>query len=157
MPVVIRVIERIPGVTVAAAPVLPLPTVVALPDVSAAPLAVITKPTPSVSQVEDALRRWSTAWASKDLTNYFVSYATEFVGQGAKNRSDWEAQRTARITEKSKISLQLRDVDIKVTGDIAVVRFKQAYRADAVKINSNKTLTFNRRAGAWLIVKEESK
>jgi peptidyl-prolyl cis-trans isomerase A (cyclophilin A) len=144
----------IPAVTTVALPSAP---VVEKASIAAVIPAVTAVPAASASKVEDALRRWSTAWSSKDTATYIAAYVPEFIAAGNKNRTDWEAQRTARIKEKSKISLQLTDVDIKLMGETAVARFTQAYQADAVKSISAKTLTFSLRAGNWLIVKEESK
>jgi peptidyl-prolyl cis-trans isomerase A (cyclophilin A) len=155
VPVVPLVIHRIERVTRASLPLAPI--------VPPAPLVAETKPAietttaASIQQVTEALRRWSTAWSSKDTGNYFAAYTPDFAAKGTKNHLDWQTQRLARITEKSKISVQLIDVEIKVTGETAVARFNQVYQADSFKSSTIKTLTFTRLMGSWLILQEDSK
>lgn len=149
-PATARPVASAPVVVVAAAPVTaPAPTPTPTPT-----------PTPVVNanaEVSNALNRWASAWSAKNVAEYIASYAPDFKAAANKSRKEWEEQRTARIVEKSKISLKLDRVDIQVTGDTAVARFNQSYQADAVTSNSPKILTFTNFGGRWLITKEESR
>jgi hypothetical protein len=72
------------------------------------------------------------------------------------DRKAWEAERRKRIEEKSRIEVSLSDLKVSVTGNEATVRFRQDYRADAVKASSGKTLSLRRTGDRWLIVREST-
>lgn len=144
--------------TVVAAPA-PTPTVVvAAPAVASQPaLVTAADPALAAAEVKDALNRWAAAWSAKNVPAYIAAYAPDYKAPGTKSRKDWEDQRTARITEKSKISLKLDRVEVQVSGDTAVAKFNQAYQADTVSSNGLKVLNFTKVAGNWVITKEESR
>ena len=137
-----------------AAPAKPTPAAPAV-TVAAAP-AASTEPTPS-AEVTTALNRWAAAWSAKNVPEYLAAYAPDFKGAGNKSHKDWEEQRTARIVDKSKISLRLDRVEIQVNGDSAVAKFNQSYQADAVVSNSQKVINFSKIGGRWLITKEDNR
>lgn len=97
---------------------------------------------------------WAEAWSRKDMNGYFAAYTRDF--SGGKTRKAWEAERRARILGKRSISVVLTDFDIDVKGDRATVEFRQAYRADTLKVSSRKRLEMVRVSGQWLIQKESS-
>ncbi len=137
----------------------------AKPVAEAAPKA-IEKPAPteakpavvaadaSQSQVEQAVHAWAQAWASKNLNAYFGSYAQNFDTPGNEPRSAWMAQRKARISDKAKITVDVKHLQVKVDGDKATARFRQIYTAGPLNFDSPKTLQFQRVHGRWLIVQE---
>ncbi|ARN20966.1 tetratricopeptide repeat protein [Piscinibacter gummiphilus] len=97
---------------------------------------------------------WAEAWSRKDMNGYFAAYTRDF--SGGKTRKAWEEERRARILGKRSISVVLTDFDIDVKGDRATVEFRQAYRADTLKVSSRKRLDMVRVSGQWLIQKESS-
>ncbi len=132
----------------------PTPAAAGTAAVPAASAATTTKG--GQGEVDVALRQWAAAWAGKDMDAYLKSYAKEFEVPGKLGRAAWEEERRNRILGKSKISVQLSDVNIAVNGSKATVRFKQAYSADALKVSSRKTLEMVLSGGRWLIVRESS-
>jgi murein L,D-transpeptidase YafK len=104
--------------------------------------------------VENTLRAWAKAWSRKDLDGYFAAYAKDF--DGGKTRRTWEEERRTRITSKHSIAVKISDVRVQITGDRAVVRFRQAYKADALNVSSTKTIEMTRAGGGWVITKENT-
>ncbi|MFN4350022.1 MAG: tetratricopeptide repeat protein [Hylemonella sp.] len=161
--------------TAASKPVVPAqtkPAVVAVapaptkPAVAAATAAV---PTPSATppqppaaadssnrDVELAVRAWARAWTDKNMTQYLAAYDKSFETPGQQSRSAWEQDRRLRITGKSRISVNVLELQITVKGNRAVAKFRQDYKADALAVLSRKTLELVRTGDRWLIVKEAS-
>ena len=128
----------------------------------AAPTTPVTKPLPapaggdSEKAAEAAVMSWAKAWAAKDMGAYLGAYSPEFTPAGKQSRSAWEKERRDRITSKSHISVSLSNLSAKVTGDEAVVKFHQAYKADALSVSSRKTLTLKKHGNQWLITQEST-
>lgn len=136
-------------VTVAAAPaVAPAPA----PQPAAAPAApVAVDPAPAV---EVAVKAWADAWSRRDMPAYVAAYTTDFTGSRA-SRKAWEADRRARIATRKHIQVDLAALQISVTGDRAVARFRQTYASDVVRSVDDKQLELARDAsGRWLIRSE---
>ena len=139
-----------------ATPVKPAVPVVA----AAAPIAAKPAPAPvddeAAKSAEAAVLAWAKAWANKDMANYLAAYGPEFTPGGKQSRSAWEKDRRDRIVGKSRISVTLSDLNVKVSGKEAVVKFYQAYKADALSISSRKTLTLQHNGKRWLITREST-
>ncbi|MDD2809012.1 tetratricopeptide repeat protein [Rhodoferax sp.] len=143
---------------------LPTPTAVAVPAKPVPPVAVAATPTakpapaPATADaektVEAAVIAWAQAWSGKDMAGYLAAYSPDFDTPGKQSRSAWEKDRTDRITGKSRISVKLTELNIKVTGDEAVARFRQAYKADSLSVSSRKTLHLKKQGAGWLITRE---
>ncbi len=137
---------------VAAAPAAPAPTAAA-----SAPAAKPSTPAPAAgegteAEVRAAVQAWASAWGRKDMAAYLSAYGKDFDAPGG--RKTWEQERTKRIMGKSKISVQVSNLDVKITGNKAQARFKQDYDADSLSVNSRKTLDFVRVDNRWVIVRE---
>jgi hypothetical protein len=52
--------------------------------------------------------------------------------------------------------VELSDLSVSIDGDKAVARFRQAYKADSLNVNSRKVLELQQTGGRWLITKEVS-
>ncbi len=132
------------------------------PPPAATPTAPATKPAPVPTEsdaekgAEAAVMAWAKAWAAKDMGAYLGAYAPEFAPQGKQSRSAWEKERRDRIIGKSRISVAVSNLNVKVTGDEAVAKFQQAYKADALSVSSRKTLTLKKRGNHWLITQEST-
>jgi ketosteroid isomerase-like protein len=70
------------------------------------------------------------------------------------SRKAWEKDRTDRIVYKSKITVNLRNVQVKVTGNQATVTFLQSYQADQLNVSGRKTLKWVKRGNDWRITQE---
>ncbi|MFM7331636.1 MAG: tetratricopeptide repeat protein [Brachymonas sp.] len=162
-----------PVASAAAAPAAPAaaakpPVVAAAPAAPAAPAASASKPAaapaaPAVpaaaaeanpDEVRAAVQAWASAWSCKDMGAYLGAYGKDFAAPGG--RKNWEEERRKRILGKTKISVQLSNLDVKVTGNTAQARFKQDYDADSLSINSRKTLDLVREGNRWVIVSEST-
>ncbi|NML45139.1 tetratricopeptide repeat protein [Ramlibacter sp. G-1-2-2] len=155
------------GAVVAQAPA-PAPAAKPAPAVAAAPAAAPTPaPAPAApavaadkaaatKDVEAAVHAWATAWAAKDMGGYLGSYGKEFDPPGKQSRKAWEEERRGRIVGKSHIAVKITDLSVSVNGNKATARFKQDYAADALKVNSRKTLDLVNNGGKWQIVREST-
>ncbi|MBS7807702.1 nuclear transport factor 2 family protein [Variovorax sp. PCZ-1] len=146
---------------VAAAPTpatAPTPAPAPAPAASAAkpPVAAAAPAAPAAAGNEDevraAVQAWASAWSRKDMASYLGAYGKEFDAPGG--RKSWEEERRKRIMGKNKISVQVSNLDIKITGNKAQARFKQDYDADSLSVNSRKTLDLVRADNRWVIVRE---
>lgn len=102
------------------------------------------------------MRAWAAAWAAKDMNGYLGAYGKEFDPPGSLSRQAWEQERRARIVGKSKIAVNISDLNVTVNGNKAVAKFRQAYSADALNVTSRKTLELVRSGERWAIVREST-
>jgi Flp pilus assembly protein TadD/ketosteroid isomerase-like protein len=141
---------------VAATPA-PAKPAVAATAVPAAPATPAPVPTADGNrEVEQAVRAWARAWSEKNMSQYLAAYDRAFEVPGQQSRSAWEQDRRLRITGKSRITVNLLELQITVKGNRAVAKFRQDYKADALAILSRKTLELAKTGDRWLIVKESS-
>ena len=142
-----------PAVAAATAPAAPAASAPAAKP--AAPAAAAPSPAASAGtedEVRAAVQAWASAWSRKDMSAYLGAYGKDFEAPGG--RKTWEEERRKRIVGKSKISVQISNLDIKINGAKAQARFRQDYDADSLSVNSRKTLDFVRVDNRWVIVKE---
>ena len=81
------------------------------------------------------------------MKGYLSAYGKEFNPPGKQTRAAWEKEREARIVGKSKITVQVSDLNVSMNGS-------QAYSADSLNVTSRKTLDLVETNGRWLIVRE---
>lgn len=127
-------------------------------ETPATPPAVLAE-TPSESggrDVEAAIQAWAEAWSAKNMAEYLSAYSPEFATPGKQSRKSWEEDRRLRIVGKTSISVKVSDLQVKVEGDKAVARFKQAYNADSLSVSGRKRLNLQKVGERWLIVNEIS-
>ena len=128
-----------------ARPAAPVEPVAPLADASAAQAR---------EAVEAQVKAWAAAWAARDVPAYLATYGADFATPRGVSRAAWEKTRHDRITEKSRITVEVQNLSISVMGDNATARFRQAYSADSLNVNSNKTLALRKTGDKWLIVRE---
>ncbi len=135
-----------------------LPAVVAAASPAPAPPKVTAKDDTSkdAADVQAAVEAWAKAWSSKNMTAYLGAYSKTFDPAGKQSRSAWEQDRRDRIVGKSTITVKLDNLTVKVSGNQAVAKFRQSYRADALSVSSRKTLELLKTGDQWLIVKEST-
>ena len=136
-----------PAATAAAPAATPAPA-------PAAPDAAKQEAAKDAKEVTAAVQAWAAAWAAKDMKAYLAAYGKEFDPPGRMTRTAWEKEREARIVGKSKITVQVSDLNVSVNGNQATARFRQAYSADSLNVSSRKTLDLVESNGRWLIVRE---
>jgi tetratricopeptide (TPR) repeat protein len=143
-----------PATTVAGAPKEPAkaPVVTEKPAAEKAPAAVDAS-----AEVVKAVNGWAEAWSKKDADAYLAYYAKDFKTPGGELRADWEKTRRTRISAPKSISVSVASPKVTMTGaDRASVSFRQNYRSDVLKANSQKTLVLVKSNGRWQIVEEKS-
>jgi len=148
-----------PAIVAAAPPATPSATKPAAVKAAASALPASPPPvavTDGNREVELAVRAWARAWSDKNMAQYLAAYDKTFETPAQQSRSTWERDRRLRITGKSRISVNLLELQITVKGNRAVAKFRQDYKADALAILSRKTLELVRTGDRWLIVKESS-
>ena len=108
-------------------------------------------------QVLAAVRAWSEAWSSQQLDAYLASYSTDFRPSGGMSRPAWQAQRRARIGDKSFIRVSLDGVEVSFQGPVqATVEFTQRYESDSYSDTVVKRLVMSLEEGEWTILREEA-
>ena len=137
----------------------------------AAPVAAVAKPAapaaapapaaPPVAadaqrEVEAAVRSWAGAWSSKDMNGYLGAYAGSFAPPGGQARKAWESDRRARIEPRTRIGVDVTNLEVTVNGDKATARFRQDYTSDTLNVTSRKTLDMVKSGNRWLIVREST-
>ena len=149
------------------APTLPIPANPAPPAVVASASVAVATPNPvappavaasgnSTRDAENAVIAWAKAWAARDVKAYLASYGKDFTPPGSQSRSAWEEERRQRISSKSKITVKLENLAVTATGNSAVARFRQDYKASGLAVSSRKTLDLVKSGDRWLIVKEST-
>ena len=133
-----------PAATAAAPAATPAPAPAAAPDAAKQEAAKDAKEVTAAVQ----------AWAAKDMKAYLAAYGKDFDPPGRMTRAAWEKERESRIVGKSKITVQVSDLNVSVNGNKATARFRQAYSADSLNVSSRKTLDLVESNGRWLIVRE---
>lgn len=106
-------------------------------------------------KVLSAVERWAKAWSDQDMASYLDSYSQDFDPPRGMSRSAWETQRERRIVGKDRIRVVVDNPLITLTGDTAVVKFKQSYFSDRLNNIANKTLTLQLEGSQWRITKEQ--
>lgn len=107
-------------------------------------------------EVEAAVAAWAHAWSSKNVTGYLGAYGPAFTPPGGQARAAWEAERRARIEPRSRIGVDISDLNITVNAERATARFRQDYTSDNLNITSRKTLELVKSGNRWLIVREST-
>lgn len=104
-----------------------------------------------------AMRKWTDAWQSKNVAAYIASYVPDYKGDMATSAA-WQKSREQRIRNKSKISINAYDVQVRQLSDKEVqLDFSQAYVSDQLTSITKKTLVMANSSGRWLIAKETAK
>lgn len=146
------------GAKPAAAPAVATPPVAAAKPAASAPAAAQAPAATgnAESDVESAVAAWAKAWSSKNMSGYLGAYAGNFTPPGGQSRSEWEADRKARIMPRNRIDVDISELSVSVNGDRASAKFRQAYSSDSLSVTSRKTLDLVRSGNRWLIVREST-
>ena len=100
---------------------------------------------------------WASAWSNQKVESYLDFYAQDFKTPKGEAREQWEAARRQRISAPKKIDVAIESPKVVLKGaNDAVINFRQVYRSDNLKVNSNKTLIMVRRDGRWVIQQERA-
>ena len=141
--------------TTAAAPAAQ-PVAATPPSAPAAKPAAASADSAAEQAAQEAVLAWAKAWSAKDVASYLGAYSKEFAPPGKQSRAAWEEDRRKRIVGKTSISVKLDNLDVTVSGNKAVAKFRQQYRAGALSVSSRKTLHLLKTGDHWQITKESS-
>ncbi len=119
-----------------------------------AKLASTTEAAVARDQIAAAIKSWAEAWSSQDLSNYFAAYVETYRAPTSKSRAAWEEDRRTRIMGKAKITVAVDQLQIRVAGSTAKVRFLQHYQSDRLNQRVQKSLVLTEANGRWLIQEE---
>ena len=131
------------------------------PKVIAATPAAAAKPTPTAAasdataEVTRALDGWIATWSKKDVKAYLAHYARDFKTPNGESRASWESERAKRINKPGPIQVAYENLRVSADGDTATAKFRQHYKAGALKTGTLKVLVLVRRDGHWLIQQEK--
>ncbi len=107
--------------------------------------------------VSATMKNWAAAWANKNLTSYYGSYAPDFRGE-MPTRAAWENKRREAINRETNIEINFKNLEITSLSPTSVqARFLQSYFSDNQSSKTNKTLLFKLSNGRWLIERESTK
>jgi tetratricopeptide (TPR) repeat protein len=104
-----------------------------------------------------AVNAWAQAWSARDVAAYLAFYSPDFRPPGNVPRAEWETERGSRLKEAAVIHVAVRAPEVAIDGDKATVKFEQSYQSDRTSSSGHKTLVWEKRDGAWKIVREESR
>jgi tetratricopeptide (TPR) repeat protein len=159
----------LPAATKPVAPVTAMPSASAqTPTAKPSPTSIASAPTgkqaPTITPakpsedgklaVRSAVQSWASAWSNKNVKEYLAFYARDFQVPDKKSRKAWETERTQRVGKPGNIKVSLSDIDVKINGDRATVRFKQHYGSSTFNSESGKTLELVQNNGHWQILQE---
>ncbi len=107
------------------------------------------------AEVLKSLNDWADAWSDRKVSAYLGFYAKNFKPPKGESRGEWEKQRRERISAAKSISVKLSNFKVDFDDDdTATVRMVQAYRSDALKSSTGKTIVLIKTGGRWLIKEE---
>jgi tetratricopeptide (TPR) repeat protein len=115
---------------------------------------VATVGKPAQEDVMAVVNAWARAWSARDIKSYLGFYSEDFRTPRKMTREAWMRERTARITGKKHISVQIESPEVKLDGDSASVHFRQQFSSEQLKSTDWKTLVLARRDGQWRILEE---
>ncbi|MEI7763666.1 MAG: tetratricopeptide repeat protein [Comamonadaceae bacterium] len=141
--------------TTAAAPAAQ-PVAATPPSAPAVKPAAASADSAAEQAAQEAVLAWAKAWSAKDVASYLGAYSKEFTPPGKQSRAAWEEDRRKRIVGKTSISVKLDNLDVTISGNKAVAKFRQQYRAGALSVSSRKTLHLLKTGDHWQITKESS-
>ncbi len=135
--------------------------IAAVKPAQAAPAEKKNEPKPAADDSKEVLKTvhaWAAAWSSQNSRKYLSFYAPNFKVPGKQSRKEWEAQRRERITAPKSIKVDISDASVSFEdGGLAVVKFRQSYRASHLKSSARKTMVMVKSGGDWLIQEERAR
>jgi len=107
-------------------------------------------------EIRTALESWRHAWEHKDLKRYFSAYADNFrPGKQFKNIKAWKASRRMRISNKEKITIGVKNLELSyIKENHAQAIFTQYYKSPKFSQVDTKQLQLQRFASGWKITRE---
>ena len=108
--------------------------------------------------VSDLIKSWSLSWKSKNLEEYFSYYQEDFTSNSFNNNQLWKKDRSNKITGKSSIDLDIKDLSITfdiAEDEIAIAKFTQHYKSESYSDTVSKKVTLKKVGSNWKIISED--
>jgi len=107
---------------------------------------------------KEAVIAWAAAWSAKNTAAYLSFYAADFKTPKGETRAAWEAARKERIGTPKFIHVEVQISSVQpIDINHVAVKLRQSYKADHMKVSSNKTLQMVKTNGKWLIQDERAR
>ena len=136
-------------------PARPAPLPQAKSEEPAQPVAEAAPAIDPVAEVERVVHAWAEAWSQRDAAAYLSFYGTGFKVPGGRERGEWEAERTERVTRPEFIKVELDRLRVRMRDGNASVSFTQSYTSNTYRDRGRKVLTLEKQGDAWKIVEEQ--
>jgi len=110
-------------------------------------------------QIQAAVEAWRKAWSERDLSAYFLMYASDFqVPKPFASIELWKQYKQRVIGSKSYIQIELSDIKITIdsSGKRASIDFFQKFRSNSYNGDDSKRLEMRLYNSEWKIVSEDS-
>ncbi len=106
--------------------------------------------------VLNTVNGWAKAWSAQDVKGYLSYYSSDFQTPNGESRKAWVDERHSRIAGKGSISVKIESPRVTVSGNTAIVKFRQLYVSNRLKANGRKILVLTKQGGKWQIKQERS-
>ena len=127
----------------------PAPPSPASQEIVAHDPAVETQP------IIETVQAWLRAWSSRDADAYLGFYAPDFRLPQGTTRHDWQTLRRERLRGPRFIKVQVRDLEVTLLDEaMARVSFRQFYRSNRYRDETDKVLVLTKRNAQWRILEE---
>lgn len=126
--------------------------------ISSSPRPVPAPKTDETKSAKEVVIAWAAAWSARNTAAYLSFYADDFKTPKGETRAAWEAARKERISTPKFIHVEVQISAVQAI-DInhVAVKLRQSYKADHMKVSSNKTLLMVKTGGKWLIQEERAR
>jgi hypothetical protein len=104
-------------------------------------------------QIIDYVESWRQAWTSKEIEPYIAFYDESFKSSG-KDLAQWKVHKAKLNRNYEYISVEISDMNVKLTAGGAIVSFKQLYQSNLFKADGIKTLYLVETESGWKIINE---
>jgi hypothetical protein len=121
----------------------------------------------TIDGVRNLISRWVSAQNSKNLTDYQSCYGVPFEGgirrttsgrsYSFDNFNDWMKDRLPMISVADDLNVEVKNMNVNITGDTAIVEFDQYYRSQSYSDWGPKVMKVKMTPAGEKIVYEELK
>ena len=96
------------------------------------------------------VKGWAKAWSDQNVAGYLSFYKPDYSSSSNLSRTQWEAQRRIRLTNKAFIKVDVRDFLVIATTNGFSVTFTQHYRSNTLDDTIRKRIEFEKQSdAAW--------
>jgi len=114
--------------------------------------------TSSSDQALAAIEAWRAAWSSRNLDDYFASYASDFEpGTNFDSLEAWKAYKRSVISKRTFINISINNIVVsELSEGMVKAVFLQGFRSDTFQSDDQKELMLKKIGNSWKITHETS-